>query len=82
MIERKLTEIERGLLGETWAILAMSFWARLRFFRDTAEWPGYYSKETTRVLMQQDIDAERADGKTFCANKKLARAREAGLDVR
>jgi hypothetical protein len=31
--------------------------------------------------MQSDIDAERADGKTFCADKKLKRAQEAGLDV-
>lgn len=54
---------------------------RLRFFRDTGLWPGQYEKETTASFMQADIDSAREFGQDFCADQKLQRAREAGLDV-
>lgn len=49
---------------------------------DTAEWPGMHLRETTELFMQGDIDAERADRKDYCADKKLKRAQEAGLKIK
>jgi hypothetical protein len=77
-----LTRIEQILLGDTWAMQEMTSKDRLRFYRDTGIWPGYNRKELTSLIMQNDIDAERRDGKKYCADQKLARAREAGLDVK
>ena len=82
-IERVLTNIERSLLcGDTWATQTMSFTDRLRFYRDTGEWPGLYSKEVIEMFMQNSIDQERADGKSYCAQRKLDRAKEANLDIK
>lgn len=82
MIEQLLTKVERALLGDTWAMERMSFLARARFGRDAGLWPGTYGKEATRMFMQLDIEGELADGKLYCARRKRARAKEAGLDVR
>ncbi len=83
MIERRLVHIEKCLLGgDTWATEGMSLTDRIKFFRDTGEWPGVHSKEATKMFMQGDIDGERTAGKDYCAEKKLARAREAGLEIR
>lgn len=80
---KRLTRIEEGVLGgPTWATATMSFAQRLKFFRDTGEWPGMNSKAVTEMSMQGNIDAERADGKDYCAARKLERAREAGLKVK
>ena len=82
-IERFFTKIEEGLIGEeTWATQTMSFTDRLRFYRDTGEWPGLYSKEVIEMFMQNSIDQERADGKSYCAQRKLDRAKEANLDIK
>lgn len=82
MIEQLLTNVERALLGEdTWAMERMSFLARARFYRDMGLWPGDYGEEATRMFVQSDIEAELADGKLYCARRKRARAKEAGLDV-
>lgn len=76
-------KIEEGIFGKsTWATESMTFAQRLKFFRDTGEWPGVYSREATAMFMQSNIDAERAEGKQFCANQKLKRAKEAGLKVK
>lgn len=80
-IEQLLMNMERALLGNTWAMERMSFRARARFFRDTGLWPGTYGEEATRMSMQSDIEGELADGKLYCARRKRARAEEAGLDV-
>lgn len=83
MIVEKLVQIEKCFLGgSTWATETMSFGQRIKFFRDTREWPGLHLKETTEMFMQGDIDAERRDGKVYCAKKKLSRAKEAGLNIR
>jgi len=79
MIEHLLTNVERVLLGNTWAMERMSFWARARFGRDTGLWPGIHGEEVTRMFIQSDIEGELADGKLYCARRKLARAKEAGL---
>ena len=82
MITERLTKIEEILLGgPTWATETMTFGQRLRFYRDTGEWPGACRRETLEMFMQGNIDAERAAGKTYCANQKLKRAKEAGLDI-
>lgn len=57
-------------------------WQRLKFYKDTGEWPGLSTKLLLEIVMQVDIDKERKDGKYFCAKQKLARAKEAGLAVR
>ena len=59
----------------------MTFWQRWLFYRDTAVWPGQFSKETTALGVGSDIKKEMAEGKTFCANQKLSRAESAGLDI-
>ena len=83
MLERFTTEVEAFVLGgQTWATREMSFPERLKFYRYTGEWPGLYSKETTRLFMQGSIEAERVAGKHFCAGIKLKRAKEAGLMVK
>lgn len=83
MIVEKLTQVEEILLGgPTWATQSMSFNQRLKFFRDTGEWPGANSKEATTMFMRGNIHAERKDGKDYCADKKLARANEAGLEIK
>ncbi len=83
MIAEKITEIEEWILGDsTWATRSMTFGERLRFYRDTGEWPGLHSIVATEIFMQGDIDAERADGKDYCAGRKLQRAKEAGLNIK
>ena len=83
MIAERLTKLEERLLGgSTWATETMTFCQRLKFFRDTGEWPGACSKATLGMFMQGNIDMERAAGKTYCAKKKLKRAKEAGLDIK
>jgi hypothetical protein len=76
-------KIERACMGgETWAMQSMTFAQRLKFYRDTGEWPGQHSDSATTMFIQGDINNERRDGKSFCANQKLRRAIEAGLDIR
>lgn len=81
MIERFFIKIETALLGRTWAVATMTSLERLKFYRDTGEWPGIHSRITTEMFLQGDIDAERFDSKTYCADKKMARAKEAGLNI-
>ena len=77
------TKTEEALFyGPTWATETMTALQRLRFYRDTGEWPGVHSLEATEIFMQSDINQERAQGKDFCANQKLQRAMEAGLDIK
>lgn len=79
----RLVQIEEYFLGgNVWAIETMSLTERVKFFRDTGEWPGVHSKEATEMSMQSNIDRERAAGKDYCAEKKLSRAREAGLKIK
>lgn len=81
--KEKLTQLEEKILcGPTWATESMTFRQRLTFFRDTGEWPGLHSKAVTEMLMQGNIDAERAKGKIYCANQKLKRAKEARLEIK
>ena len=83
MSKEILTRIEESILcGSTWATSSMTFGQRLRFWRNTGEWPGVYLKTTTEMLMQSNIDAERSDGKIYCANRKLERVKDAGLKVK
>lgn len=83
MIREKLNQIEEFILcGGTWATETITFWQRLKFYRDTGEWPGLHSKDVLQFIMQNDIDTERKAGKNYCAEKKLSRAREAGLNIR
>ncbi|KKU12250.1 MAG: hypothetical protein UX19_C0003G0005 [Candidatus Woesebacteria bacterium GW2011_GWA1_45_8] len=51
MLERFLTGIEEELLGKTWTMGSMTFRQRLRFFRDTGEWPGTHLRETTALTL-------------------------------
>lgn len=82
MIERTITSLEEAWFGgPTWATQEMSLGARLRFYRDTAIWPGQYSQETTAMGLGADIASELRQRKLFCVKQKLRRAREAGLDV-
>lgn len=76
------TRLEEQMLGKTWATQRMSFWQRLKYFRYTGEWPGVYSEESTEMALQSTVDAERTDGKKHCAQIKLARAKEAGLNIK
>ena len=83
MISERLTRIEERILGgPTWATQGMNFQQRLRFYRDTGQWPGLHTKGVTQMVMQNDIDAEKEQGKDFCAQQKLERAKEAGLDIK
>jgi hypothetical protein len=83
MIKEILNHIEEIILyGSTWAIETMTPWQRLKFYRDTGEWPGLHSKEVLEMFMQGNIDAERSAGKYYCAEKKLSRAKEAGLAIK
>jgi hypothetical protein len=83
VIEQKLTKIEEFILcGKTWATETMSFWQRLKFYRDTGEWPGLHSKEALEMFIQGVINVEREAGKNYCAEKKSERAREAGLSIK
>lgn len=59
-----------------------SFLDRLRFFRDTGVWPGGCSKDSLRMFMEGNIEAEIADGKLGCARRKRARASEIGLEIK
>ena len=81
VVERVLTNVERSLLGDTWAIQRMSFSGRARIFRDFGEWPGIHGEGATRMFMQSDIEREKASGKLYCAQRKLERAREAGFEI-
>lgn len=82
MAKEIFTRIEETILcGSNWATETMTVGARLRFFRDTGQWPGLHTIEATEMFMQADIDAERAQGKHYCAQRKLARAKEAGLNI-
>lgn len=74
-------DLEAKLFGETWATEEMTLLQRLKFYRDTGEWPGVYTKETLEMNMRESIAAERADGKRDCVKRKLARAKEAGLNI-
>lgn len=76
-----LARLEKSILGQTWAMTSGSFDDRVRFYFATGDWPGHDSKEVTEIRVQLDIDDERADGKTECANKKLKCAKALGLDV-
>ena len=67
--------------GPTWATVTITFGSRLRFYRDTALWPGQYFKATTEMYLQEDIKAEIKSDKLFCAQQKLTRAGEANLEI-
>ena len=83
VITEKLTIIEEKMLGcSNWATESMSFGQRVKFYRDTGEWPGVVSKQSLEIFMQSNINLERVDGKNYCVDKKLTRAKEAGLDVK
>ena len=81
-IEKFITNLEEKFWGgPTWATKDMTPVQRIMFFRDTGVWPGQYTKMSTEMFMQTDIDSEREAGKDFCAEQKLKRAREAGLNI-
>lgn len=82
MVESILTHLEEKFFcGPTWATERMTFWERLRFYRDTALWPGLYSEAVTEMYMENEIKGELDHGKEFCAAQKSRRAVEAGLHI-
>jgi len=83
MIDRIFTRIEEAILcGPNWATRSTTFGKRLLFYRDTAMWPGIHSQGVTEMVTQGDINAERNAGKVFCAEQKLRRALDVGLDIK
>ncbi len=76
--------VERRMLGDTWALHDMRLVARLRFFRDTGERPGVYSKEVTAMHFESAIGHEIKENSIESldfARRLLQRTQEAGLNI-
>ena len=76
--------VERSILGNTWALEEMTLLGRLRFFRDTGEWPGVYSKPVTEIhfssIISQELEEGSRDSLEF-AKRLLQRTQEAKLNL-
>jgi len=80
IFDKTLTRVESKLLGgPTWATDSMTARERLRFYRDTGQWPGLHSKPSTQMFIEADIRSAEEIGQPECAEIKRCRAREAGL---